>query len=51
MKCSYCNREIEKGTGTIFVKKDGKALNFCSKKCEKGMLKLKRKPRKVKWIK
>ena len=29
---------------------DGKrALNFCSNKCEKNMLKLKRKPRDTKW--
>jgi len=50
-KCSFCGYEIEKGTGTLFVQKDGKILNFCSSKCEKNMLKLKRKPRKLKWTK
>jgi len=27
----------------------GKTINFCSSKCEKNMLKLKRLPRKAKW--
>ena len=45
----YCNNEIERGTGKIFVEKSGKALYFCSMKCEKNLLKLKRKPRKTKW--
>jgi len=48
-KCSFCKEDIEKGTGKIYVKKDGKILNFCSSKCEKNMLKLKRKD--VKWKK
>jgi large subunit ribosomal protein L24e len=49
-KCSFCNKEIEAGTGSIFVQKTGKTLNFCSSKCKKNMLKLKRNPRKVKWV-
>ncbi|MBU2589463.1 MAG: 50S ribosomal protein L24e [Nanoarchaeota archaeon] len=49
-KCSFCNEDIEKGTGKLYVKKDAKQLNFCSKKCEKNMLKLKRVPRKMKWV-
>jgi len=49
-KCSFCGDEIEKGTGKMFIKKDGKILNFCSSKCEKSLLKLKRKPTKVKWV-
>ena len=48
-KCSYCGKQIEKGTGKIFVKKDGKILNFHNSKCEKNMLKLKRKARNFKW--
>ncbi|MFB6088825.1 MAG: 50S ribosomal protein L24e, partial [Candidatus Aenigmatarchaeota archaeon] len=35
----------------VFVRKNGKSLYFCSSKCEKNMLKLGRKPRKVKWTK
>ena len=49
-KCTFCNDQIEKGTGKIYVKKDGKILNFCSSKCEKNQIKLKRKPMKVKWV-
>ncbi|OYT33256.1 50S ribosomal protein L24e [Archaeoglobales archaeon ex4484_92] len=47
--CSFCGGEIEPGTGKMFVRKDGKILYFCSGKCEKSMLKLKRNPRKLKW--
>ncbi len=50
MKCAFCGKEIEKGTGVIYVKKDGKSYPFCSSKCRKNMLELKRKPHKVKWI-
>jgi len=49
MKCTFCGKEIPQGTGKIFVFKTGKRYNFCSMKCEKNMLKLKRKPVKVKW--
>ena len=43
-KCSFCNIDIEKGTGKIVVSSAGKIRNFCSMKCEKNMIKLKRKP-------
>ena len=49
MKCSFCGTEISKGTGKIFVFKTGKQNWFCSMKCEKNKLKLKRNPRKLKW--
>ncbi len=49
--CSFCGREIEKGTGKMFVRNDGTILYFCSRKCEKNMLELKRDPRKLKWTK
>ncbi len=48
-RCSFCKEIINKGTGKIFVKTDAKILNFCSTKCERNMLKLKRKPRDVRW--
>lgn len=51
MKCSFCGYEIDKGTGIMYVKKDGKVLYFCKSKCEKNMLKLGRKPLNVKWTK
>ncbi len=49
--CSFCGAEIEPGTGKIYVRKDGKILHFCSRKCEKNMVVLKRNPRKLKWTK
>ncbi len=49
MKCSFCGETIERGTGKIFVRKTGKLLYFCSNKCEKNMLKLKRLPRQTEW--
>jgi large subunit ribosomal protein L24e len=48
-KCSFCNQTIAPGTGTMYVKKDGKILWFCSMKCEKNMLKLGRKSSHYKW--
>ena len=47
--CNFCDKEIEKGTGKMYVKKDGKILWFCSNKCEKNMIKLGRIPRRIKW--
>ena len=35
----------------MYVKKDAKIFYFCSSKCEKNMLKLKRKPHKIRWTK
>ncbi len=49
VKCTFCKIEVGKGTGKMFVKKDGTIFNFCSNKCEKNMLKLKRNPRYYKW--
>jgi len=49
VKCSFCKQNINRGTGKIYVQKTGKMLYFCSSKCEKNMLKLKRKPRTTKW--
>ncbi|MFC1691220.1 50S ribosomal protein L24e [Nanoarchaeota archaeon] len=48
-RCSFCGKDIPKGTGTMYVKKDGKILYFTNSKCEKNLLKLKRKPRVVGW--
>jgi large subunit ribosomal protein L24e len=40
---------MEKGTGKMFVKNDGKIFYFCSMKCEKNLFKLNRVPRNMKW--
>ena len=50
-KCSFCGEELAPGKGKMYVKKDAKILYFCSRKCEKNMLDLGRKPRKTKWTK
>ena len=40
---------MPKGTGKLYSKIDGTTYYFCSKKCEKNQLKLKRNPVRVKW--
>ena len=35
----------------MYVKKDGKIFFFCSTKCYKNMIELKRVPRKTRWSK
>ena len=50
MKCSFCNKIVELGTGVMFIRNDGKVFYFCSSKCQKNMLKLKREPKKIKWV-
>ncbi len=49
VKCSFCANEMERGTGKMFVKVDSTTYFFCSTKCEKNMLKLRRIPRNVSW--
>lgn len=49
MKCSFCGEEIEQGTGSKFIKNDGTVFNFCSSKCRKNKLALKRNPAHLKW--
>ncbi|MAG21963.1 MAG: 50S ribosomal protein L24e [Candidatus Diapherotrites archaeon] len=48
-KCSFCGKAMMKGSGTLFAKKDGTAYFFCSNKCQKNMLSLKRSPHATKW--
>jgi large subunit ribosomal protein L24e len=43
--CSFCGYAITPGTGKMYVKKDARILYFCSRRCEKNMLKLGRNPR------
>ncbi len=50
-KCDFCGETIRPGKGKMFVKNDGKVLYFCSNKCEKNRIKLKRKSRNLKWTK
>ena len=47
--CSFCDSEIPKGKGIVFAKKDGTVFYFCSSKCRKNTLKLKREGRRQNW--
>jgi large subunit ribosomal protein L24e len=47
--CSFCGREIEPGTGSMYVKKDGTVMLFCTNKCSKNMIDMRRVPRRVTW--
>ena len=47
--CTFSGEEIEPGTGTMFVRKDGSILWFKNSKARKNMVKLSRNSRKVKW--
>lgn len=49
MNCSFCGNEVRRGTGYMFVRRDGSVLTFCSSKCRKNLLRLGRNPRKLKW--
>jgi large subunit ribosomal protein L24e len=49
--CSFCGTEIEPGTGKMYIKKDGVVFYFCTSKCEKNMIDLKRVPRRTRWTK
>jgi large subunit ribosomal protein L24e len=49
--CSFCGAAIEPGTGMLYIRKDGTRHEFCSSKCRRNMLDLKRIPRTVKWTK
>lgn len=44
MKCSYCTREIEKGTGTMYVRKNGSIRYYCSRRCLKFETVYKKRP-------
>lgn len=49
MECSFCGTNSQIGTGKLLVRKTGKRYFFCSKKCEKNLIKLERNPRYFKW--
>ncbi|MBN1167920.1 MAG: 50S ribosomal protein L24e [Methanospirillaceae archaeon] len=46
--CSFCGKEIEPGTGKMFVRLNGTVFYFCSTKCQKNF-NLKRIPRRIRW--
>jgi len=48
-RCSFCNRLISLGTGTMYIRNDGATFWYCSSKCRKNATVLRRDPRKLKW--
>ena len=50
-QCTFCGSDIEPGTGSMYVKLDGSVNFYCTTKCKKNHLILKRNPRKLKWTK
>ena len=49
--CSFCGDDFPSGTGIMYVRNDGAILWFCSSKCRKSSLKLRRDARKLPWTK
>lgn len=49
VKCSFSGKDIPKGTGIMYIKKDGTVMHFFSSKEKKNFLKLGREGRRVKW--
>ena len=48
MKCSYCSKDIEGGTGFAYVRKNGSVRYYCSGRCKKLNLVQNRKLRREK---
>ena len=49
VKCIFCGNEEDAFKGLHLLKNDGSVAYFCSSKCRKNALKLKRDKRKLKW--
>ncbi len=48
-KCSFSGAAIAQGTGTMYIRKDGRILYFENMKSQKNFFKLGRKPRETRW--
>ncbi len=49
VKCAFSGKEIPKGTGKMYVRKNGQVLWFLNSKCQKNYIGLHRKPVNYKW--
>ena len=49
VNCTFCGKEVEPGTGTLYIKDDAKIVNYCSMKSRREQLKLKRNPVHTVW--
>ncbi len=50
-KCTFCGKEYDWPRGLTYVTSEGKISYFCSSKCRKNILKLKRDKLKMHWVK
>ncbi|MDH5461888.1 MAG: 50S ribosomal protein L24e [Candidatus Bathyarchaeota archaeon] len=50
-QCSFCGHAFPSGAGIMYVRNDGTILWFCSSKCRKSSVNLKRDSRKIRWTK
>ena len=48
-KCFFCGREESLHKGVHLIKNDGNVEFYCSSKCRKNSLKLKRDKKRLKW--
>ncbi len=48
-QCSFCAAEIEPGTGSMYVKRDGTVFHFDTSSCRKQQLNLGRVGHRLKW--
>ncbi len=49
VKCVFCGKEEDKHKGTHVIGNDGNIKYFCSSKCRRSALNLKRDRRKFRW--
>ncbi len=49
VNCDFCGKNINPGTGKMYVKKDGVVFRFCSSKCEKNQISKQFKARRTPW--
>lgn len=50
-RCSFCKKTYEFPRGLTLILNDGNILYFCSSKCRRNQLKLRRDSKKVNWVK
>lgn len=48
--CTYCGVTIEPGTGVMYVLRNGQIIWFCSSKCFKSYVKLRRRADRQEWV-
>ena len=48
-ECSFCGKDIDRGTGMMYVKKTGQVLYFINSKAKKNYIELGRVPARTRW--